>query len=55
MWGEDDTFGGVEVVHRMVAAMPAAELAILPRSGHLPWIDAADPRRPGGHRLPRRA
>jgi 2-hydroxy-6-oxonona-2,4-dienedioate hydrolase len=42
LWGEDDTFGGVEVAHRMVAAMPAAELEMVPRSGHLPWLDDPD-------------
>jgi 2-hydroxy-6-oxonona-2,4-dienedioate hydrolase len=42
LWGSDDTFGGVEVAHRTVAAMPAAELEMLPRSGHLPWLDDPD-------------
>jgi pimeloyl-ACP methyl ester carboxylesterase len=42
LWGEDGTFGGVEVAHRLVVALPAAELEMLPRSGHLPWIDEPD-------------
>jgi 2-hydroxy-6-oxonona-2,4-dienedioate hydrolase len=42
LWGSDDTFGGVEVAHRMVAAMPAAELEMLPQAGHLPWLDDPD-------------
>jgi 2-hydroxy-6-oxonona-2,4-dienedioate hydrolase len=42
LWGADDTFGGVEVAHRLVAAMPAAELEMLPRAGHLPWLDDPD-------------
>lgn len=42
LWGSDDTFGGVEVAERMVAAMPAAELEMLPSSGHLPWLDDPD-------------
>lgn len=42
LWGEEDTFGGVEVAHRIVAAMPAAEFEVLPAAGHLPWIDDPD-------------
>ncbi len=39
LWGEDDAFGGEDVARRMISAMPNAELTMIPRSGHLPWID----------------
>lgn len=42
LWGEDDVFGGREVAERLVAAMPDAELEMLPAAGHLPWIDDPD-------------
>lgn len=42
LWGEDDAFGGIETAERMVAAMPAAQLEMLPAAGHLPWIDDPD-------------
>lgn len=42
LWGEDDTFGGRDTAQRVVAAMPAAELEMLPAAGHLPWIDDPD-------------
>lgn len=42
LWGEDDTFGGRETAQRVVAAMPNAELEMLPAAGHLPWIDDPD-------------
>jgi 2-hydroxy-6-oxonona-2,4-dienedioate hydrolase len=38
-WGSDDTFGGEEVAQRLVAAMPDAELTMVPDAGHLPWLD----------------
>lgn len=39
LWGEDDAFGGADVARELVAAMPNATLELLPRSGHLPWLD----------------
>lgn len=39
LWGEDDGFGGQEVANDVVGRMPAAELVMLPDSGHLPWLD----------------
>lgn len=38
-WGEDDAFGGAENAREVTAAMPEAELVMLPEAGHLPWID----------------
>ena len=42
LWGADDTFGGPDVARDVVSSMPAAELVMMPDSGHLPWLD--DPR-----------
>lgn len=42
LWGEDDTFGGVDTARRVVSAMPDAELEMLPAAGHLPWLDDPD-------------
>ncbi len=45
IWGADDAFGGEDVARTVVAAMPDAELIMLPDAGHLPWLDL--PRRAG--------
>ena len=42
LWGADDGFGGAEVAHQVVSAMPHASFELIPRAGHLPWLD--DPR-----------
>jgi 2-hydroxy-6-oxonona-2,4-dienedioate hydrolase len=42
LWGSDDTFGGVEVAQRLAAALPSADLEMLPDAGHLPWLDDPD-------------
>jgi 2-hydroxy-6-oxonona-2,4-dienedioate hydrolase len=42
LWGEDDTFGGLDVARRLVEAMPDARLEVMPGAGHLPWLDDAD-------------
>lgn len=42
LWGEDDTFGGAEVARTTVAHLPNAGLELVPRAGHLPWIDDPD-------------
>ena len=42
LWGSDDVFGGRTVAERLVAAMPDAELEMLPAAGHLPWLDDPD-------------
>ena len=42
LWGADDGFGGTDVARDVVSRMPAAELVMMPESGHLPWLD--DPR-----------
>jgi len=42
LWGEDDTFGGLDVAQHLVGAMPDARLEVMPCAGHLPWLDDAD-------------
>jgi 2-hydroxy-6-oxonona-2,4-dienedioate hydrolase len=42
LWGEDDTFGGLDVARRLVDAMPYARLEVMPAAGHLPWLDDPD-------------
>ena len=42
LWGADDGFGGEDVANYIVSRMPNAELVMIPRSGHLPWLD--DPK-----------
>ncbi len=39
LWGADDGFGGEEVARSVVEGMPRAALEMLPRAGHLPWLD----------------
>ena len=39
LWGADDGFGGEAVARGVVERMPNAELVMIPRSGHLPWLD----------------
>lgn len=39
LWGTDDTFGGREVAEHVTGLMPDAELEMMPRAGHLPWLD----------------
>jgi pimeloyl-ACP methyl ester carboxylesterase len=39
VWGDNDPFGGLDVARRAVAAMPHAELHVVPKAGHLPWLD----------------
>ena len=39
LWGADDGFGGEDVARDVVDRMPNADLAMLPDSGHLPWLD----------------
>lgn len=42
LWGAEDGFGREEVARGVVSRMPNAELVMIPRFGHLPWLD--DPR-----------
>lgn len=42
LWGDQDPYGDVQTARRLVAAMPAAELEVLPGGGHLCWFDDLD-------------
>ena len=42
LWGEEDPMGGSEIAREFAAGVPDAELEMLPRAGHAPWIDAPD-------------
>jgi pimeloyl-ACP methyl ester carboxylesterase len=37
--GERDALTGIDAVHAVAAALPAAQTAVLPRAGHFPWVD----------------
>src|SRR4029078_7474859 len=39
VWGEDDAWIPVDRAHRLVAAIPGAELALVPGAGHLVQLD----------------
>ena len=41
IWGEDDGFGGPAVAEALTRRLPRAELRLLHRAGHLPWLDQA--------------
>ncbi len=41
LWGEDDGFGGAAVARDVAGLVPSGRLELLPRSGHLPWIENA--------------
>ena len=38
-WGADDPFGAEDVAEQTVAALGDATLRMVPRAGHLPWLD----------------
>lgn len=39
LWGEHDTFGGLDVARHVVNQMPDARMEVMPEAGHLPWLD----------------
>jgi 2-hydroxy-6-oxonona-2,4-dienedioate hydrolase len=39
LWGEDETFAGLEVAHYLVDRIPDARMEVIPAAGHLPWLD----------------
>ena len=41
LWGEEDPQGGAAVARTFAARVPGAELEMLPRMGHAPWMDDA--------------
>ena len=42
LWGEDDPMGGAEIAREFVSGLPNAELELMPRAGHAPWMDDPD-------------
>ena len=42
MWGREDRVSTVEHGERLLRELPSAELAVFPRCGHLPMIEATD-------------
>ena len=42
LWGADDGFGGEDHARDVVGHMPNAELVMIPRAGHLPWLDVPE-------------
>src|SRR3990172_4164897 len=44
LWGEADSFGGVEGGRRAAAAVPDATFKSFAASGHLPWLDDPETR-----------
>jgi pimeloyl-ACP methyl ester carboxylesterase len=37
--GTDDVVGGEPVARELVAALPRADVDVMPGAGHLPWLD----------------
>ena len=42
VWGAEDPFGDEEVARNLAAALPDADLHVLARTGHAPWLDEPD-------------
>jgi pimeloyl-ACP methyl ester carboxylesterase len=42
LWGDEDPNGGVSVARAFAARFPNAELEVIPKAGHAPWIDELD-------------
>ena len=42
LWGDEDPNGGELVAKHLVARLPNAQLELIPRAGHAPWIDELD-------------
>jgi pimeloyl-ACP methyl ester carboxylesterase len=42
LWGDEDPNGGDAVARAFVPRFPNAELHVIPRAGHAPWIDELD-------------
>ena len=42
LWGDEDPNGGENVARQFVARLPDAQLEMIPRAGHAPWIDELD-------------
>ena len=42
LWGDEDPNGGESVARAFAARLPDAQLEVIPRAGHAPWIDELD-------------
>ncbi|PTR44260.1 pimeloyl-ACP methyl ester carboxylesterase [Rhodococcus sp. OK611] len=42
VWGADDPFFPVDFARRQLESFPGAQVAIVPGTGHWPWLDAPD-------------
>lgn len=42
LWGDEDPNGGEYVARQFAARLPNAQLEVIPRAGHAPWIDELD-------------
>ena len=40
VWGEQDPWLAPRFAHAYAAALPAAELALIPEAGHWPWLES---------------
>ena len=40
LWGDEDPNGGANVARSFVPRLPNAELEIISKAGHAPWVDA---------------
>ena len=40
VWGEDDPWLPPRFAHAYAAALPAAQLALIPAAGHWPWLES---------------
>jgi pimeloyl-ACP methyl ester carboxylesterase len=42
VWGDEDPFGDAAAARRLAGALPDADLHLLRRAGHAPWLDRPD-------------
>lgn len=42
LWGENDTFTSPKDAEYVASQLPDAKLTVLPKAGHLPWLDAPE-------------
>jgi 2-hydroxy-6-oxonona-2,4-dienedioate hydrolase len=42
LWGDNDPYGDERIARQLVAALPDAQLEMLPSAGHLCWFDEVD-------------
>jgi pimeloyl-ACP methyl ester carboxylesterase len=42
LWGDEDPMGGADIASAFVGLVPNAQLEVMPRAGHAPWMDDPD-------------